>query len=92
VVANWRAAFRKHPKKARHAIQVVIDGRLTLRPQREDDREFYEFDRIGTLEPVLTGVLRPHDLASPTGFAKMWKQKLAGIMKRPPRWSRARLA
>ena len=50
--------------------------------------EFYEFDGTGTLEPVLSGVLLPHNLASPTRFANMWKRKLAGIMRRPPRSSR----
>jgi hypothetical protein len=39
-----------------------------LSPRREDEREFYEFEGTGTLEPVLTGVLLPHNLASPTGF------------------------
>ncbi len=72
VVANWRAAFHKHPAKARQAIQALIDGRLTLRPRCEDDREFYQFEGTGTLEPVLAGVLLPHNLASPTGFAPCW--------------------
>ena len=64
VVANWEAAFHKHPEKARHAVQPLIEGRLTLWPKCEDDREFYEFDGTGTLEPLLAGVLLPHNLAS----------------------------
>jgi hypothetical protein len=73
VVSNWQAAFHKHPEKARHAVQPLIEGRLTLRPKCEDDREFYEFEGTGTLEPVLAGVLLPHNLASPTGFEPVFQ-------------------
>jgi len=38
-------------------------GRLTLRPRCDDGGEFYEFNGTGTLEPVLSGVLLPHNLA-----------------------------
>jgi hypothetical protein len=68
VVADWRAAFDKHPSKAREAVQSLIDGRLTLKPMREENCEFYEFEGTGTVEPILAGVLLPHNLASPTGL------------------------
>jgi hypothetical protein len=71
VVANWRAAFHKHPEQARQAVQVLLDGRITLTRRREDEKEFYEFDGIGTLQAVLTGVLVPHNLASPSGSAPL---------------------
>jgi hypothetical protein len=76
VVSNWQAAFHRHPEKARHAVQSLIEGRLTLWPKCEDDREFYEFDGTGTFEPVLAGVLLPHNLASPTGKVRYFAEEL----------------
>jgi hypothetical protein len=67
VIVNWRDAFNRHPVQARQAVQGLIQGRLTLRPNRESDNEFYEFEGVGNLEPILAGVLRPQNLASPTG-------------------------
>jgi hypothetical protein len=41
--------------------------------------EFYEFDGTGTLEPVLSGVLLPHNLASPTETVNRWRPPFLGI-------------
>jgi hypothetical protein len=79
VVADWRAAFDKHPSKAREAVQSLIDGRLTLKPMREENCEFYEFEGTGTVEPILAGVLLPHNLASPTGTVNRWRPPFDGI-------------
>ena len=50
--------------------------------------EFYEFDGTGTLEPVLSGVLLPHNLASPTGLTpystagSAWPSSIVGRVGR----------
>jgi len=50
-----------------------------------------ELEGAIAFEQVVSGVIELPTLAvvaSPTGFANMWERTLAGVIRRPPRWSR----
>ena len=60
---------------------------------REPGRAAIERELEGAIafEQVVSGVIELPTLAvvaSPTGFANMWERTPAGVIRRPPRWSR----
>jgi hypothetical protein len=47
-------------------VRELIVGRLDFRPNGDGDS--CEFRGVGTLQPIIAGVV-PHNLASPTGLS-----------------------
>ncbi len=57
--------------------EKLIDGRLLLTPHTDQPSAYYEFEGIGTLVGLLSGIV-PHKVASPREIALMWTPKLQG--------------
>jgi hypothetical protein len=68
-VRRWRELLRGYAGEGQRLLWTLINRRLDFTPI---ERRFYRFKGIGTLAPVLAGVLPhvPHNMASPTGSAK----------------------
>ena len=56
-VREWRRTLTSHTEQARIMVQTLVDGRLVMQPQRDDDGEFYEFSGVGTLVPIISGIV-----------------------------------
>jgi hypothetical protein len=83
-------AARRWSSHARPIVSQLLVERVTFRPLETRGR--WEMTGEGTLAGLFAGSVISAGMASPTGFANMWKRKLAGILRRPPRWSRLRMA
>lgn len=61
----WVSTEGNYAAEGQRVLRALIDGRLNLTPI---EGTYYRFEGVGTLAPVLTGVLPhvPHNLASPT--------------------------
>ena len=62
-LADWQQLLRGHVHQAQQVVRRLVKGRLTMMPQTSG---FYSFSGIGTVRPLLVGVIR--NLASPPGF------------------------
>lgn len=58
-------------------VRELIVGRLDFRPNGDGDS--CEFRGMGTLQPIIAGVV-PHNLASPTGLVK--SVRVGGLFRR----------
>lgn len=71
-LTDWRSILCGEPVKARSLVRQLIIGRLEL--VADVDRQGFRFTGIGTLVPLLTGVIPgvatvlPQNVASLTGF------------------------
>jgi len=66
-VRQWRRTLTTHSTEARLMLQRLVEGRIVMQPQEDEDGRYYEFSGVGTVLPLISGVL-PHKLASPRGF------------------------
>ena len=64
---DWRDLLRKHAEQGQQLLRRLIVGRLVLTPERDAEGRYYRFTGQGTYSRLLAG-LRPHMVASPTGF------------------------
>lgn len=62
-LGEWRELLRTYAMEGQRLLRTLIDGRLDLTPVRGTH---YRFEKVGTLAPVLAGILRrvPHKMAS----------------------------
>ena len=76
-LAEWRDLLRTYAVEGQRLLRTLIDGRLNLTPV---DRTYYRFEGVGTLAPVLAGLLPhvPHNMASP--ICASWNQ-MAGWLR-----------
>jgi DNA invertase Pin-like site-specific DNA recombinase len=75
---EWHRTLTRHPAQARTMVQTLLDGRLLMRPKQDEDGVYYEFSGVGTLLPIVSGIV-PHNLASPTGTVERWRPAFDGI-------------
>jgi site-specific DNA recombinase len=77
-IGEWRTLLRQHVEQAQQLLRRLIDGRLVLTAEEDSDGRYYRFNGLGswwrlvaglgpTWRPIVAG-LRPHMVASPTGF------------------------
>jgi site-specific DNA recombinase len=77
-IGEWRTLLRQHLEQAQQLLRRLIDGRLVLTVEEDSDGRYYRFRGLGswwrllaglgpTWRPIVAG-LRPHMVASPTGF------------------------
>jgi hypothetical protein len=57
VLHDWQATLSRHAPETRLVMPRLIEGRLELTPRADERGEFYEFQGMGTIEPVLAGIL-----------------------------------
>jgi site-specific DNA recombinase len=92
-LADWRSLLTRSVETGRDVLRTLLIGPLRFTPVIEERRRGYAFRGAIALDRLIDGIVDlPTKVASPTGFANMWKRKLAGILRRPPRWSRRRMA
>ena len=89
---DWRGLLRRRVVQARQILRKLLESPVVFTPVIEGGERFYRFQATGQVRRLIAGFALPQVLASPTGFANMWKRKLAGIMRRPARWSRPQTA
>ena len=65
-LSDWRGLLRSNTAQGQQALRRLIIGRLTLTP-REDH---YEFRGVGTIQPMLGGLVQ--EMVSPRGTDR-WK-------------------
>jgi hypothetical protein len=70
--ADWRGMIERHASEARLLVRRLIQGRLAFMPKTDAFGRRYEFSGVGTVEPVLAGIL-PSNLASPTESDRVWR-------------------
>jgi Recombinase zinc beta ribbon domain len=94
-LADWGGLLNRRVSNGRHILRKLLDGPIICTPLPHVDTRGYEFRAKVNLGPMVAGILKIGErfagatsVASPTGFANMWKRKLAGIMRKPARWSR----
>jgi hypothetical protein len=75
-LTNWRGLLRSNVTQGQQALRRLIDGRLTFTPRGD----YYEFRGIGTVEPVLGGLVQK--LASPRGLVDLYQIKIRGETRR----------
>jgi hypothetical protein len=68
-LADWQATLRRQPVEARHVLRPLLQGRLVFTPKADDRGRYYEVTGVGTVRPVLAGVVVANGVVSPTGFA-----------------------
>jgi site-specific DNA recombinase len=65
-VRDWVGLLRGHVPQAQQVLRRLVRGRLTMTPVREKRGGFYRFEGIGTVRPLLSGLVPK--LASPKGL------------------------
>jgi hypothetical protein len=78
-LVDWRGLLRANVAQGQQALRRLIEGRLTFTPTGA----FYTFQGVGTIEPVLGGVVQK--LASPPGFDELCKLQSGGFIEWPAR-------
>jgi hypothetical protein len=94
-LADWRGLLLANIDSARDVLRTLLVEPLRFTPVPTQHGFGYAFEGKIALNRLIADVIDAKTLtgvASPTGFANMWKRKLAGILRRPPRWSRLRMA
>ena len=92
-LADWCGLASRHVEQSRQILRKLLGGPLVCTPIQSEVGVRVRFEADVSLGRLIGGVVSlPTSVASPTGFANMWKRKLAGILRRPPRWSRLRMA
>ena len=76
-IQEWRGLLRRRAVQGRQILSKLIDGRLLMTPHTDQPFSYYEFEGIGTLTRLLSGIV-PHNVASPRGIALMWALKIEG--------------
>jgi len=71
MLAEWRALLRSHTEDGQRLVRRLIEGRLTVMPERDAEGRFYRWSGSATLSPLLAG-MRPHMVASPTSTGRSW--------------------
>ena len=64
-LGDWHRAMSEDTETARTVIGSLLAERLVMRPKRDKDGQCYEFEGVGTIEPVVG--LVAHKVASPGG-------------------------
>ena len=66
-IPEWRGLLRRRAVQGRQILSKLIDGRLLMTPHTDQPFAYYEFEGIGTLTGLLSGIV-PHNVASPRGL------------------------
>jgi hypothetical protein len=61
-LVDWRELLRANVEQGQQILRRLVKGRLTFMPRADH----YEFTGIGTVRPVIAGLVQ--NVASPTGF------------------------
>jgi hypothetical protein len=75
-LSDWRGLLRANVAQGQQALRRLINGRLTFTPRDG----FYEFQGVGTVEPVLGGLVQK--LVSPRGFVDLYQLEIRGETRR----------
>ena len=70
-IEDWRAPLTKHVAQAPQILRKVLADRLTVTPEEGSDR-YSAITGDGTLTKILTGIVFPKGLASPSGTGRSW--------------------
>jgi hypothetical protein len=68
-LAEWKELLRANAPKARQMLRKLIDGRIVFNPDTSTRRS--RFVANGTMSQLLSGLVDPQAVASPTGHAVM---------------------
>ena len=83
-IQEWRGLLRRRAVQGRQILSKLIDGRLLMTPHTDQPFAYYEFEGIGTLTGLLSGIV-PHKLASPRGNDTQgnpnWKVRIEGEVR-----------
>mgnify|MGYP002019256136 CR=1 FL=1 len=66
-IHEWRGLLRRRAVQGRQILSKLIEGRLLMTPHADQTPAYYEFEGIGTLTGLLSGIV-PHNVASPRGL------------------------
>jgi len=58
-IQEWRGLLRRRAVQGRQILSKLIDGRLLMTPHTDQHFAYYEFEGIGTLTGLLSGIV-PH--------------------------------
>lgn len=88
-VGEWRSTLAKAPAEVQPALRRLIPERLEFTPREDEQGRYYEFNGVGTIEPVISGVVRvAHKVASPAGTATEPISRISPLA--PEEWRHSR--
>ena len=69
-LGDWRGLLRRHTEQGQQILRRLLVGRLTFTPTEDETGRYYAFHGTGTLTKLVGGLV-PHNVASPTGTARV---------------------
>jgi hypothetical protein len=69
-LTEWQGVLHRQTPQARQILQKLLVGRFAFTPGKDLEGRFYEFAGQGSLDKLLTGIIRPSSVVTPAGFAR----------------------
>ena len=76
-MCEWKELLRANAPRARQVLRKLIEGRIVFNPDTSKRR--YEFVATGTMCQLISGLVDPQAMASPSGFDRRGCLILHGI-------------